>query len=80
MGRVFLTIWDLSSIWRFVYIYISKYLSSVMFYMVLEWAPMAQYWGNNTSSNTAVVSHVQKRSCEEQGNLELAVYNFPMQW
>lgn len=51
-----------------------------MFYMVLEWAPMAEYWGNNTSSNTAVVSHVQKGSCEEQGNLELAVYNFPMQW
>lgn len=38
-----------------------------MLYMVLEWAPMAEYWSNNTSSNTVVISHVQKGAWEVTG-------------
>lgn len=42
VGRLFLTIWDHSSIWRFIYIYLSKYLSYVTLYMVLDCAPVAE--------------------------------------
>lgn len=51
VGSLFLTVLDLSSILRFIYIYSSKSLSYVTFCMVLECASVAEHWSSNVSSN-----------------------------
>lgn len=52
VGSLFLTVLDLSNILRFIFIYLSKYLSYIMLCMVLECASVAEHWSSKMSTNT----------------------------